>query len=76
MYVNNYEVAAEIFTDTFYNCASSCKTSNVHSAPIHEVMSDDRWENILNNNDDKLIGNSISRKGNIQDPGTRIGDAT
>ena len=66
--VNNYEVAAELFTDTIYDCASNCKTSNVHTAPNHAVISDDRWENILNSNDDKLIWNSINWKCNIEEP--------
>ena len=66
--VNNYEVTAELFTDTIYDCASNCKTSNVHTPPNHVVISDDRWENILNSNDDKLIWNSINRKRNIKEP--------
>ena len=66
--VNNYEVAAELFTDTIYDCASNCKTSNVHTAPNNAVISDDRWENILNSNDDKPIWNSINWKGNIEEP--------
>ena len=66
--VNNYEVAAELFTDTIYDCATNCKTSNVHIAPHHVMISDDRWENILNSNDDKHIRNSINWKGNIEEP--------
>ena len=64
--IDNYEEAVDHFTNVLYECAMGSKSSTKRSS-FGNVL-DDRWKNILNSNDDKLLWNSINWKGNICEP--------